>query len=461
MGEFYGKETENCKINALYFLFGRRVLPVALLILGPVLLGGCTATVDRFSARSARYNIETADSKSLSILTNILRASDGLPLQFTDISTVTGQGSIEGSVGASLPIAVSPDTVEQTYSISPTITGSGGSNFNVVNLNTQEFYRGLQTPVDIKHIANFITAGYDPQLVLFLTISHIDVRTQGTRLTIDSTASNLSKYRSFYQAVDLLRQAGLSTRDGDPSPVGPELSAQDLRDPRIVATMIGTERKLSLRETTKGSSRYHLYKGGGYEFCFDPIKQALDPIPGLPKGPATTPFGENAELRVLGTMPSHIEATLAVADGKKVPAASFNVGPQYYCDPPEGANPAAYPDKILVSTRSVQGIFQFLGEIARLQLRSAKDADATTEDFAVMDGNATWRKIWPFRIVFGRPADAAMTISYEGEAYSILKDRSGATDQSTRVVQLLTDLLALQSSAKDLPAPNLISITGR
>jgi hypothetical protein len=36
-------------------------------------------------------------------------------------------------------------------------------------------------------------------------------------------------------------------------------------------------------------------------------------------------------------------------------------------------------------------------------------------------------------------------------------DPSGE-DASTQVVQLLSDLLAIQSNAKDLPAPNVIAV---
>jgi hypothetical protein len=38
-------------------------------------------------------------------------------------------------------------------------------------------------------------------------------------------------------------------------------------------------------------------------------------------------------------------------------------------------------------------------------------------------------------------------------------DPAGNSDTSSRILQLLTDLLALQSSAKSLPAPNVIAVT--
>ena len=63
-----------------------------------------------------------------------------------------------------------------------------------------------------------------------------------------------------------------------------------------------------------------------------------------------------------------------------------------------------------------------------------------------------------FSVERRRPSRGEIGVRYEGQAYSIRTDPSGELDASSRVVQILTDLWALQSSAKDLPAPNLITV---
>ena len=60
---------------------------------------GC-ALIDNLSPRATRYNDETADTKSAAILLNVLRAAYSKPLQFSDVTTVSGVSSIGGNAGA-------------------------------------------------------------------------------------------------------------------------------------------------------------------------------------------------------------------------------------------------------------------------------------------------------------------------------------------------------------------------
>src|ERR1700730_3560876 len=111
---------------------------ISLLVCSLVLstLSGCAA-IDNFSPRSVAFNREAADSKTETIILNIMRAAYAQALQCTDVGSVAGQGSVSATPGSSLPIAVIPKTVPRTFSISPGATVSGNNTFNVANLNTQ------------------------------------------------------------------------------------------------------------------------------------------------------------------------------------------------------------------------------------------------------------------------------------------------------------------------------------
>jgi hypothetical protein len=50
-----------------------------------------------------------------------------------------------------------------------------------------------------------------------------------------------------------------------------------------------------------------------------------------------------------------------------------------------------------------------------------------------------------------------ISANFHGTTYTVAADPSGA-DASSQVLAILTDLLALQSSAKSLPAPDVIAI---
>jgi hypothetical protein len=66
--------------------------------------GGCVA--DIFGERAVSYNQEAATNKDKTILTNIIRASRGRPLQFTDLTTVSGTASQSLSIAGVFPFAV-------------------------------------------------------------------------------------------------------------------------------------------------------------------------------------------------------------------------------------------------------------------------------------------------------------------------------------------------------------------
>jgi hypothetical protein len=418
-------------------------------------LSGCAA-IDHFAPRTTQYNVETADSKSRAILANVVRASRGRPLQFTDITTISGTGSIEGSLGLSWPIHVKPSTVEQTTTLSPTVTANAGNTVNVANLNTQEFYYGLQTPLKIEQIANFISAGYDPQLVLFLTIGQVEVKTDDQHFVLRGTIARdpdggTADYRAYYTALQFLLQAGLSTRAGDDKKFGPKLSASDLRDPRILSTLLTGAKGVSFTEDPEGTDGYRLTKDGGYKFCFDPMLATTSAF----QSARWRTAGKVSNLRTLDSVRARLmavkgfRARLAVKDATTaVEGAEFQISSANLCDPPKGAKPDEKND-FNMTPRSVEGIFQFLGDVVRLQMKGTP--------LSIGDGAGA---IFPFRVVKGEPENAAFTVEMDGQIYSILDD-PGGNDQSTRVVQLLTDLLALQSSAKDLPAPSVFSVISR
>jgi hypothetical protein len=55
------------------------------------------------------------------------------------------------------------------------------------------------------------------------------------------------------------------------------------------------------------------------------------------------------------------------------------------------------------------------------------------------------------------PVNGEISANFHGTYYTVAADPSGS-DASSQVLAILTDLLALQSSAKSLPAPNVIAV---
>jgi hypothetical protein len=62
-----------------------------------------------------------------------------------------------------------------------------------------------------------------------------------------------------------------------------------------------------------------------------------------------------------------------------------------------------------------------------------------------------------FRVTSARLPTPSISTEYAGRPYAINVDPA-ATDRSSQVLELVTELLALNNSAKNLPAPSVISI---
>jgi hypothetical protein len=104
-------------------------------------------------------------------------------------------------------------------------------------------------------------------------------------------------------------------------------------------------------------------------------------------------------------------------------------------------------ENLWFGSRSVEGIIYFLGEIVRNRVEPL-----------VFEYPSGGRQIALFRAVEGASVVGERTsVDIGGHTYSISVDPSGL-DYSSRVVQLLSELIALNSSAKDLPTPNVITV---
>ncbi len=436
--------------------------------MGLIPLGGC-AIVDQYGSRAIEYNDQAAASKSSTILLNIMRAAYREPLQFTDLSTVTGLASAQGSLNASIPARIGGHfTTADLLTINPGALISGGPQFNIANLNSQEFYQGLQGPVPAQVIALYAQAGVPLRVLLPLFVSEIEIDdAKANKKWIIHGSGPLTQitYGEFLSALDLLLTEGLAM---EPEPtdekIGPALKLEKASDPKLLT---GVLQAMATASSGSGSSfKFEQNKQGGFQltkksnkwrFCFQ--TSLPKPVPNWDVG-TYIPLSEKLEPFSLrfGYYPNQTPISMRVTRD-----VNFVCGAK-------AKNPASSGAEIQVTSnmkfrlRSVEGIFLFLGEMTRTQL--GIDSGVPTPLIDPNGGPDKQRKAYdPLRgpeylfRVEPRPPSSYLEISatLAGIPYTISPDPSG-TDASTLVVQILTDLLALQSSAKSLPAPNVIAV---
>lgn len=429
-------------MRAVFFL---RALSVAL----SLILSGCTA-IDGFSPRSVGFNRQAAESKSETILLNILRAAYGQPLQFTDVGSISGQGNASVTAGSTLPIAVIPSGVPRTFSITPGATVSGNSTFNVANLNTQEFYYGLQSPLSMQHLALFLKSGFNnnPYVLLSLAILEMEIRSKGEKRIIQNRGDESHTFFGFYSALNFLLRAGLTVEEvkGAPQPIGPILTATEAKSPKLLAAIVaaGSEAP-TLKETKrkKAAPTYQLVKkgSGSYRFCWDEasLRKFIPPVPSAVRREGDRSF---------------VPLVLAIGGGIPIDGYTIEIGADYLCGQTPKKPPSAGVQEVAhnfsISIRSVEGIFHYLGEIVRTELGLSGQAPTPLS----IPGRKEFKI---FSLEQRMASGVEPSAFYDGTNYAISVDPAGY-NASSRVLQLLTDLLALQSSAKTLPAPSVISV---
>lgn len=404
---------------------------------------GCVLT-DKFQDRTLEYNYQAAYNKGSMLLSNVMRAAYALPLQFSELSTVTGQAAAQASVSSTLPFKLSAPTP-------PTLTGtatpgagiSGNSTFAVANLNTKEFYSGLQTPISKAQISFYLRTGFPADVLLPLVISTMEIeRPNGVKVRMNNSAQSQATFRRFNSALAILIASGLTTEDiPSAEPLGPILSRNEAAHPLIQAQLVAAgEDAPRLQPDKNGFKLARSSKAA--QFCFDPL---------IARGRHHYADGDVVSI-TKAAQRGKMKVPLIVEGGRDRVDATFIVYPEDFC-----GNKAPSPKdivKLKITTRSLEGILTYLGEIVRTELGLA--AEPVSLELTALDGSQ-------YRLFHVEPhsgASNAIWTYHNGVAYSIKPDPTGV-NASSRVFQLLTDLMALQSSSKNLPSPTVVSIVGQ
>ncbi len=437
------------------------------------LFSGCAA-VDSFSSRAFTYNDQAATIEEQELLLNVVRAAYRAPLQFTAFTQITGQAGVSGTAAFTLPFNPTPSSFPRSDVANPSATLSGTEAFTLANLNTQEFYRGILSPVPLATIEHYIEQGYPETVVLTLLVGRIDFAVPGG--ASGSLFNNFyhSGFNRFESAILGFVDLGLRMETvTNVQSVGPPLPAEDIDKVRALAPLINadttlhrftpsTDPDLSAEErnalTARHAGEYYRLQTTSEvsRFCFDERFRNL---------PEASRALAGAGLIAPGETVTGFAATLATraeecgAPGYLRRRAEARTG---YAEPDnrltlEVESPSGVARQISlglsITIRSAEGIIYHLGEIARGEL--AIGVGSAEPPPIVRTALGDDRLFTVGHRCSGAPRE--ISITYGGARYCIGIDPSGA-DRSAEVMQIVLQLLALENAAKNLPAPGVISI---
>ncbi|MBV9749000.1 MAG: hypothetical protein JO157_09305 [Acetobacteraceae bacterium] len=384
--------------------------PASLAMLGALLCGGCTA---RYVSGEAIASNKAVESETNSILvTNILRARDGVPTYYSDISHLRGSMQAQASLQAPLGVGDYKNWTGRSL-ISPGAYVQVNPSFDIAPLNTQGFTKGINEPLDIRVFQYYLDRAIPPYTLLELFVDKIeDVHYENGRASItpyynipcDATAPECglrssatgeryfdAKIRAWTHPYLFLNAYKLLLPYGPPFVVGAGKDAPTLRDFGGVAS----NPNLTLRAVGGTASRtYRFYTvSNNVAFC---VSALVGPKPGQGGLDVTI---RNQDGAVESTRAYQVVRVARNTVGNAASTVSESVDPtacvksEVYAD---YEAPRASGSYTVLHFRSVDGMIEFLGRMLRvpphlrpLRFEISPD-DPATSRFAVPYGDRNY-----------------------------------------------------------------------
>jgi hypothetical protein len=441
------------------------------------MLSAC-AVVDQYSGRAVSYNTEAEQAQNKALLLNIVRASLRRPMQFTTLQSISGTASVSGTTGLTIPLGAG-GAQYKTWPFSGTM--SGGPQFVVPVLDTQDFYRGILTPISGQLIDLYLHSGYPPQLLFNLVIKKIVITKDDPacprpshwsecELVFDNLVSDDIQVDSFQLLVGYLSSLGLST----------EL----FRKPDDGSK----QTKAKAKSSDKGDDSDKDPLPTPYVFCFEPRDRltsyyVLDRATLCGSSTVTdtkagkTKTGERREGAKIGSTSKLVRVGLQrefFKDLERVVtrdlesasdrtfAENFSIAVKAFTGHLKFSAGPRSNTKVTLHfyTRSPQNLIYFLGEIVRRETRPEYESKRVISlkggnPICAKEGGSLTTPI--FAVETNLISGGNLSVEYEGTHYSIPDDYC-ASGRTTQVLDMTRQLLAVSTSSKALPQSGIISV---
>lgn len=394
-------------------------------------LASCATMVD-FSSWAVGYNKSVEQARNQLMLLNVIRASEDMPLMFTGVQVVRGNG--QNTVGGSAGITRSTtDTTASgvlastnvTDALAPSISlqVSSGFNFDVVVIDSAEFLQGLLTPISVSTFNHYTRHGIPVELLSHLLVENITITRAGQSTVIYRNDPLGRDYKQFLVALTSLLDYGLTTEISNSSgeAIGPLLTDADLKSGRSIEF----SKTIPGLVFAKVPGGYRFIRPGGAvaNFCF---------------------MGERADRSALPQ--TSLCADSPVRKARKVAAAADSTD----------KNALKTADASMsVQMRSTSEVFKYLGSLTHYQTKSA-------DNFLKLYSPAA--RAYPhqgksnamFRVLKDQPgANDVASVEYRGAVYSLPGDGQG---YSTTVLTVLSQLFSLSKSVNSIPSTGTVVV---
>lgn len=431
-----------------------------------LLLSGCSLA-NFIKEDTADYTQTYDEMTNVGLVTNILRARDYAPLNFSALSDIHMQMTVGGSLATTIPDGpFNHATTRATVGTGQSgINASVNPSIEIAPLDTQEFTRGILTPIDPVLVKYYMDRELPQKLLMFLVFSQIktaDTTTgpetgrpggaakpgRPTQYYNDPTQpDNLEAFASYIDEI-IGNRADIhvvtANRYSSLIPIGPKFSfAPDAKDFKDMTAL--DPAKFRLQYTAKGklAQLYSVKPEPEIVFCRDNVPL---PMVGLADDIKSNRLA-------FPTIAPKIAAPGKSAKGAKAPPApSLDIEAavrnswKRVCNAPMAPmgeeGPLGGADFGTINIRSVEAIIQYLGALLRNPQAAAIVQKHLGYSLMTLNQN---------------PGDARFKVNYMGHTYYVREVGNG-DDRTLQVLALLTQLISLNKVAKEIPTTRDVEI---
>lgn len=376
------------RVKEIEMRFIERKLPLLLFLIAGLSIPACSLS-ERVAVSAVDYNRAIENSNNQQILLNIARASHQMPLYFTRIGSITGNFEVSAGIDAAIPFGPNVTAVNNTNSISPSVSIRSSPNFDIQPLDDKEFVRETLRPLPTEVFAYYWESGWPKQLLLHLFIESAEVwlpKSGGPCFigNVPKYPDTFSEFDAFVAAFAELRPI---VRQIEQKAFGPVLNLSNASD--LTGLKHAKEAGFSIGASDKG---VQLKKGTG-SVAFD----GLEP----PKGKRSTKI-------------------------KQLPKCKDGAFKELREIARDAANEAApkTPDGLAAKLRlrSAQGVIVYLGELVAAMRDRPKDGP---RKFANYTSGGSITRTTLFNVGRGSrteipPSNALINVVHQNERYWIL-----------------------------------------
>jgi hypothetical protein len=411
----------------------RRWLAGASTIICLLGLSACSLSSTIGSA-AVDYNRSVADSGDAMIVLNVLRARDMAPLHFTTVPQVRGSLTVGAGINFTVPVGGSTGNVIANTA-SPTISTS--PSFDVATLDTQEFARGLLEPIAVETFKYFWDRGVPQELLLHLFIAEIDddrysapIVNRGRRPR--STAEQMEADLFQRRVQDLIEHEHLKFNAYTAlEPIGPVLTRTEVA--RLDALVNAGKEGVKVEPVPGGYQVFRVVQK--IAVCqIDRAGRVSELNVARPPRPQSR-MNHPPQRPGAQSVCSDPEVRLAHLVGEEMPSASIT----FYL-------------------RSVEGVFQYLGDIIHDSDVGRKYAGRKTPAGDASSGatGSQAEEVVLFALSEERLGDARFSVEYRGKTYYV--PEASERNYTVLVLSLVEQLLNLNKKSEAIPTTRAVQV---